>query len=445
MPAAITIEPDFVAMQEYEESSGEWPKVFPLSPELLNEIGNLPYVRNYDYSAITEMFSDELESFVKNEEVTAGRNHGKWNSFTLKGVQNATFLDVEEGIIALTQGRTFTADEINNLTYVALLSQNVAEKNSLGVGSVFTMRDIVWDYRGQTVLESTFFEEENIYASQYHDFELIGIYSTKVEMDTGDEWMDLQIQENIDNRIYVPNTIVEAAQRFQVKHMREMEPDDEFLNAGSEELVWYQNVFILNDALAIEGFEKELRAIVPAFYTVVDLSVAYKDIVSSIETLRSFSFAILWAAVSATVFIISLIIILFLRDRRHEIGVYLALGEKRRTVIIQIILEVLIVAMAAISLSLLVGSFLSDTISTEMLRQDLLAAQMMSGDMSFGTLNHMGFAANPSPDEMLANYNVSLNATTILIFYAISIATVVIATILPMFYIVRLNPKKILM
>jgi putative ABC transport system permease protein len=46
---------------------------------------------------------------------------------------------------------------------------------------------------------------------------------------------------------------------------------------------------------------------------------------------------------------------------------------------------------------------------------------------------------------MLATYNVSLDPATIGLFFAAAVGTVVIATIIPMLYIVRLNPKKILM
>jgi putative ABC transport system permease protein len=63
-----------------------------------------------------------------------------------------------------------------------------------------------------------------------------------------------------------------------------------------------------------------------------------------------------------------------------------------------------------------------------------------------GTLDQMGFSSTAPPvSEVLATYNVSLDTTTVALFFAISITTVLVATILPMLYIVRLNPKKIML
>ena len=62
----------------------------------------------------------------------------------LKGVHGINLLDAEEGVIEVVQGRTFTETEVRNLTYVALISQNLAELNELGIGSTFTLNNTIW-------------------------------------------------------------------------------------------------------------------------------------------------------------------------------------------------------------------------------------------------------------------------------------------------------------
>ena len=48
-------------------------------------------------------------------------------------------------------------------------------------------------------------------------------------------------------------------------------------------------------------------------------------------------------------------------------------------------------------------------------------------------------------EDVLDSYEVSLNSSYILGFYGIGLLTILISTVIPLIYIVRLNPKKILM
>jgi len=90
---------------------------------------------------------------------------------------------------------------------------------------------------------------------------------------------------------------------------------------------------------------------------------------------------------------------------------------------------------------------LAANISETMLRNSLVAGQNFDGRFSWGgALDQMGFTTGaPSVNEVIATYNVSLDAATITIFFVATVSTVLIATILPMLYIVRLNPKKIML
>ena len=152
-------------------------------------------------------------------------------------------------------------------------------------------------------------------------------------------------------------------------------------------------------------------------------------------------------AVAAAAFQVeaALLAILFLRERKKEIGIYLSLGEKKSKVIAQMMIEVLVVSLIAITLALFVGNILSAGISETMLRNDLVAGRGIDEGVSFGILDQMGVVVDMPVDEMLAGYDVSLDAQTVVTFYFVAIATIIAATILPMLYIVRLNPKEIML
>jgi putative ABC transport system permease protein len=452
IPAVVTIDLDHEALMEQESSTGIWPEFSNLTPELLNEIGALPQVKSYDFSAAVSVVSKDVKRFSSDDEMNVDYGMGGFEYFGLKGVHSTKLLDIEEGVIEIASGRNFTEEEVKNLTHVVLISQGFAELNNLDIGSTFTMESIIWDYRpyegeGGIAITDTFYSVDNALAQQSYDFEVIGIFKSLAEVNSGDKWMDAHIKDEIENRIYIPNPAAIAIQRFETEKNKEMYPDEEHWQQDTDDLMWYQNAYALGDAKEIDGFKEIVQTMIPEFYTVVDMSNSYDGIASSMDSLNGLSSIILWVAVCATVLILSLLITLFLRERKREIGILLALGDRRGKVIMQMMVEVLVVAIIAITLSLFVGSFLSGTLSESMLRNDLVASQKQQYEMgrSWGTLEYMGFSTNMTPDEMIANYDVSLDVTTILTFFAVGIGTVVVATIIPMIYIVRLNPKKIMM
>src|SRR5699024_1675933 len=140
----------------------------------------------------------------------------------------------------------------------------------------------------------------------------------------------------------------------------------------------------------------------------------------------------------ATVLIIGLVVLLFLRDRKRELGIYLSLGEKRARVVGQILIEVMIVAFIGISLSLFSGNLLAGQISDTMIKAD-------DSGYQYDYIYYGNLETNLTTDDVLDSYEVSLNSSYILVFYGVGLLTILLSTIIPLVYIVRLNPKKILM
>lgn len=443
MSAAVTVEVDFVAMQEYEMKIGSWPEVELLPAELYSEIGDLPYVRNYDFSAWVALQSSRLERYIVNEYLIAYEELGEWRTFNLKGVHSTSLLDIEEGLIEISFGRMFTQNEVDNLSYVVLVSDNFAQINNLHIGSTISLENIVWKEGG---FEAGSFTNEDIYAVRSYDFEVVGIFTPLVEFDSGDGWTDEIFQEQVENRIYVPNPVAIAGQIFQLNHMKEIMPENEHLQGDIEDLLFHQNVYVLNDPFVIEDFRQAVEDMTPEFWTVTDAGSKYEGVNSSLDFLNDIALGVLVAAIVATLIVLSLIITLFLRDRKHEIGIYLALGERKVKVIFQLLLEVLMITSAAILLSLLIGNQLASGISESMLRNSMLAQQAEDGFMQFSVLDMMGFAGGQaSVEDALMNYNVALDMPTIAIFLVVAVLTIVMATIIPMLFIVNLDPRKILM
>ena len=127
----------------------------------------------------------------------------------------------------------------------------------------------------------------------------------------------------------------------------------------------------------------------------------------------------------------------------------MALGEKKVKVILQILLEVLAIGIIAISLSLVTGSLIAENISENMIRQNSIARQQESDrePVLTATSEHLNwFVTNEmSIEEMMEMYQITLDVKTIVLFYGIGLGTILISTVLPIVYIIKLEPKKILM
>ena len=452
LPPIVSIEMDHDAAWEHEQATGMWPETEMLSLEQLSQIGTLPYVRNYDVSIGASLSSRELERVVTDEEMHW--SEGDWEQFGLKGVHSADLVDIEEGVIELVSGRMLTEQEATTLSNVTMISEELAQLNNLHIGSTMTLSNVIWDMpadglSGDDAFFDAFYnDDDNVFAQRSHDFEIVGIFRTLAEFNTGDEWNDASMRDSFSNQLYVSNQVAMDVQAFWLESERERTPNDEWLEGDLEDFIWFTNVYVLHDSNDIPAFGAAIADTLPDFWVVQDLGDSFADVASSMENIGTLANIILYVAVGASVLILSLLITLLLRERKKEIGVYLALGEGKGKVILQMMTEVLVVALVAVTLSLFAGNMLAGGISETMLRNDMATAQGsdMSDHISFTNLDWMGFSAvDTSTEEVMASYNVSLDATTIAIFFTVSIGIIIIATIIPMLYILRLNPRKIMM
>lgn len=451
IPAIVTVGIDHSALNDFVDATGAEPDgLDEFTSDTLLEIATFPQVASYDFSIGGLLLSSELEPYVPLISSVISYPMGNYNSFRLAGIQHVNPLDISEGAIEIVQGRMFTETELENFISVAVVSENFARLNNLGVGSTLFLEDISWDMRDMQGIdqEDSFYVEENIYDRRAYQLEIVGIYASLLEVRTGDRLNDDWIAYDGQNRIYVPNTFAREVHVWYTERQMELFPDVEhFVGKTPEDLILFENVLRLHDSSDIPAFREAVEAATPPFYTVIDAGSESIDFGASLDSLDNLSTTVLVIAVAATVLILSLFIVLFLRERKREIGIYLALGDKRGKIIAQMMAEVLPAALVALSLSLFVGNILAANISENILRADLIAAQRELANQSSnsgGVLDRLGIDASTSAEGVMIDYSVSLNGQTILMVFAVGTSTVLIATLVPMLYILRLNPRKIL-
>ena len=176
------------------------------------------------------------------------------------------------------------------------------------------------------------------------------------------------------------------------------------------------------------------------YYTSRD---TYNLVAGPIESLSTISNIVLIVSVIVSIIILTLVIVLFLKDRKHEIGIYVSLGEVKWKMITQIVLEVFVVAILAVSLSLLSGIKLGKVISDEVLKSAMIKEEEVVDSQleKIGSVNR----ENLQMEDVTSQVTFTMDANYIISVYGTSLIVIVLSSAIPIMYILRMDPKKILM
>jgi len=165
----------------------------------------------------------------------------------------------------------------------------------------------------------------------------------------------------------------------------------------------------------------------------------YQNAKESLDGLRS----IVWIAIVVVSVICFLVLALFLtlrlRGRIHETGVYLAMGISKGSVLMQYLLEVILVAVAALTLSFGTSAAISHQIGSSLLSQVTTE--------TYEAVNLTGNAANeeePVKDLRLSEIEVAVSARDCVTVWAFGMALCTASTALAAYPIMKMKPKNIL-
>ncbi|MEA3318399.1 MAG: ABC transporter permease [Bacillota bacterium] len=395
----------------------------PIDIEDAESLIESEYVEGYNFYSTTSALAADFMAIGAEEEEESTIEEGQAQGSTMPGrmgggmnadldVQGVLYSDAAtsfmDGQSEIVEGEHLTADDAGKM--VAMVEENLASENGWSIGDEISITS-----------EET---EETV------TLEIRGIYSTSAEIPPQAERI---LSMNPYNSIYVP---IEVANQLK-----------------GEEGVINQAIYYMNDPLNIEAFIAEAKDAGTIDFDTFILNAndqLYQQMMGPIENVSSFSNKIVLLVTIAGSIILGLIVMMTIRERKYEMGVLLAIGEKRKKLVGQFLVEILMVAVLAMGLSLMTGNYVADAVGNQLLEQELTASEESNEPRSFtnrrGMMGAMGPGGMIQTQEVQTIEELSIGVTdeNIIMMVGIGLLVMLVSTIVPALSVLRMNPKAIL-
>ena len=371
-----------------------------------------------DSTENTEESSDEQMAGFGGGGAPGGMSQG---DFQIKGVsESSSYSEFSAGTASLVEGEAITsADEGTNNV---LIEQSLAEANDLSVGDTFKIKDT---------------DDKDV------EVTIKGIYKTS---DSGDS-MSAQFNfMNPSNTIFSSYTMVNTL-------------------TGSEGKTIDSAVYNLEDPKDMDSFVKQANKLIDTdTFSLETNDQMYQQMLQPLNNVSSFAKNIVILVAAAGVIILTLIIMLSIRERKYEIGVLLSLGESRMKVISQFFVEIFICMIFALGIAAASGNVVGNAVGNQLLNQQT-TSQNVEGQEANAAGNNGGpggqgqmpgggngeprgggqMGGNPfTQTEEIQELNIPVKPIEILSLAGIGLGISLFSIVLSSAGILRLNPKKIL-
>ncbi|EAV9831621.1 ABC transporter permease [Listeria monocytogenes] len=405
----------------------------PIDVSDANDLAKLNHVASYNYYSSTQALAsgfDPIESSgdtssSNDESSTTAETQGPGGGqggpqmvdadLSISGLlDSATSTDFEAGTSELTSGVAITsADKDKN---VAMVEENLAEENDWKVGDSFT----VTSSDGNTKVT----------------LKIVGIYKTT---DSGSDMAQNFSFLNPYNKVYVPYTVANTIKGSNYKNTAD------------------SAVYTMDDAANISAFEKEAKKVDSIDWDTFKLDAndtLYQQMIGPINSVASFSKNVVYIVSIAGALILGLLVMMQVRDRKYEMGVLLAIGEKRGKLIAQFFVEILIVALVSFGLAAASSHYVAQLAGNQLLAQqnsstnETTTSTENRGPGGGGQGGPGGFGESVSNltknTEQIKELDIQVTLEDMLKMGGIGIGIAFISVLLPAALVLRMNPKTIL-
>ena len=375
----------------------------PVDDDFVQKILDNGGVKAYNGIDITYMFAENLE-------LEPGR-------FSLEGDEKARLVRVlgntdsslnEYFVLhsfSLKEGRHITAQD----TGKAIISESLAKRNHLSPGDSFT---VVFDH-GDSADEK---------GTASYALEIVGIFQIDVPQSGGVNAAECDIADNF---IFTDTEFVRTV----------------IGEALNKEVRAYSNgaAFFAEDPKELQAVIESVKAI-PGYdwngYSIMQNNKMYQESSVPLERLSGFLTLMVSIIVIISAALLSLILVLWMRERIHEIGIYISMGMSKGKIAGQLVLENLSVACIAFFLAVIIAACTMSVVEKTV--EKSLEATME--DENFNSATAVSTEARQNNPVSL---EVHIGALEVVEVFGIGFLIVLLSTGISSGIVLRMNPKEI--
>jgi putative ABC transport system permease protein len=183
----------------------------------------------------------------------------------------------------------------------------------------------------------------------------------------------------------------------------------------------------------------------------------YQALVKPIQQVAGFAMLVVYLVAIVGAVILALILLLNVRERMYETGVLLSMGEAKIKVLLQYVVEMIVIASVAFSISIVSGGYLAQQVGGYLVKSQIttnatVATQDQQQNGGFGSGGNRANALNRVRSTGGVNKTVTpisaldikINIFEVGYLFLAGLLIILIATIIPAISIMRFNPKNIL-
>ena len=352
-------------------------------------------------------FEIKLNEGMAGEQLYTGysNDESKWQPFFINGA------------VELVEGRPLESSDRKK----AIISDELAMRNSLSIGDTISSH-------------SYDFITGDIYSEAY-DMEIIGLFHVNFDQDISYYTFESDILENF---IFTGAEISAWDHAEYKKHYGGEMIVDEY------ELVGNVTIFI-NDPIELNAIMDEVKRMDIVdweYHTVARKDQDYQTLAGPLQSLSNLS-TLLMSIVAVGCFgIMVLLLTMWTRSRRTEIGIFTSMGICKSNLIVQFIMECLVIALIAFVLAALLAGPVTTSIGNAM--GDFVgptgSEQPYQVSISEGTWEMDVSKASSEPIRLVYTMAPAAVVTVLGVMLLVALISVLIATN----SIARLKPREIL-
>ncbi len=369
-----------------------------IKPDAYNNLKNLSYVKNYN------LLNSDVGKAVSFKPIVSDDSY---DTLVLGFSDTSISNEFASGEYKLIEGRHIT--KADDGKQVAIISKQLADKNKLKLGDSISIKSI---RKNPANIKLT----------------VVGIFAEPNPKTSSEQVSYSYASFNPSSRVYVD---------FKDSCKLDTTNKDEAIMA----------TFMLDDITHINQFKKDAAKYINMDeYTALSNEDLYNQMAGPLGSVSSLMNLMVLFIIIAGCVVMSLIIALTLKERGHEFGVLLSVGEKKLKIITQVFFEVLIPIIIAFCIAVAANGFVAQQAGNKIIENEVNNAKQVTTTVkSNGSVTSVGgYVLGDLNTDPTSKFNIAVTPTEFGEFAGVALLIALISIIIPSVFILRFNPRKIL-